>query len=796
MTGRNWLAGVSWLVPGLCLTQPALAATDAPPEIVVTAQKRSEPLQKAPITLEVLDARVLEQHNVHSFQDYAALLPSLTFDTSGPGQAQIYFRGLTNGNGLAAGSLPTVGLYLDEQPVTTIGQALDIHMYDIARIEALPGPQGTLYGASSEAGTLRVITNKPDPKRFAAGVDATIQSVTHGGSAPIFEGFVNVPLAPNVAVRLVGYYENDPGYIDNVASFSQVYQPSGVLRDNRAIARNSINSTQIAGGRGAIKADFGDWSILAGAMGQHLLTRGVPAYRVGLGDLQNTRFFAESYRDDWVQASLTVMGRVGPLEFTYAGAAIDRRTQYVSDYTDYSYYYDQYYTMASAATGSPNTGANFVDNAGNVISNAQLQVGHQHYRKWSNEVRLSLPKTNGFQFVAGAFVMRQSDDWIDLYEVKGLADSLSVTGYPGVNYANIQQRTDRDYAVFGQASYDITPRLTLTLGLRGYWYDNQLIGFFGYGANNAVGAVYGEANCDPTTIGHTPGGGQPCNNVDQRVTGSGVRHKVNLAWQIDPDRLLYATWSTGFRPGGVNRDPVAGVYRSEKLTNYEAGLKTRWFDRRLQINADVFYERVTDAQFGLASNEDGITVITNSGRAHSWGVEGDVAVTPLHGLSLTASAALVTARIDSNLCLYSDPTFLCTGPIAGYPSLTNSLSAPAGTRFPLNPAFKGSSTLRYEFATGSGTQHVQATVHAQSGFVSSIAPADNAVFGPSPGYATLDLAWGYATGAWSVELTGANLTDRRGDINRYTGCNSSTCTSVQVIPIQPRLISLRLGYRY
>lgn len=797
---RRGVAGLAagWLVPGVCLAQAAPVPGDAPAEIVVTAQKRAEPLQKAPIAVEVLGSATLEQHNVHSFQDYAALLPSLTYDTLGPGQSQIYFRGLTNGNGLAAGSLPTVGVYLDEQPVTTIGQALDIHMVDIARIEALPGPQGTLYGASSEAGTLRIITNKPDPARLSGEVAATIQSVAHGSSGPIFEGFINVPLTRNVAVRLVGYDEQDPGYIDNVATHAQVYEPSGVVRDNRAIAGQAINRSEVAGGRAMVKADFGDWSILAGAMGQHLKAHGVPAYRASLGDLQNTRFFAESYRDDWVQASLTVTGRVGPLDLTYAGAAIDRRTQYVSDYTDYSYYYDQYYTYYSAMTGTPNPAANYVDNAGHVIGNAQVQIGHQHYTKFSNEVRLSLPKTNGFQFVIGAFAMHQRDDWINLYEIAGLADALSVTGYPGVNYANIQQRTDRDYAVFGQASYDVTPRLALTLGLRGYWYDNRLIGFFGYGANNALGAAYGEANCDPATIGHTPGGGQPCNNVDARVTGSGIRHKVNLAWQIDPARLVYATWSTGYRPGGVNRDPIAGVYRAEKLTNYEAGVKTRWFGRRLQINADVFYERVTDAQFGLASDEDGIEVITNSGRAHSWGVEGDLTLNPARGLSLAASGALVTARIDSNLCLYADPTFRCDGPVGGDPTRLNTLSAPAGTRFPLNPRFKGSATLRYEFAAAPGEGHAQATVHTQSGFVSSIAPADNAVWGDSRAYASLDLNFGFSAGHWSADLTMANVFDSRGDINRYTPCNADTCGtgSVQVVPIQPRLVSLRLGYKF
>ncbi len=138
-------------------------------EVVVTAQKRTEDLQKVPISLQVLNSETLEQHQVSSFDDYAKLLPSVSFQSFGPGQSQLYFRGIASGeDGLHAGSLPATGVYLDEIPVTTIGNTLDVHVYDIARVEALAGPQGTLYGASSLSGTLRIITNKPDPTAFSA----------------------------------------------------------------------------------------------------------------------------------------------------------------------------------------------------------------------------------------------------------------------------------------------------------------------------------------------------------------------------------------------------------------------------------------------------------------------------------------------------------------------------------------------------------------------------------------------------------------------------------------------------
>src|ERR1700736_5842492 len=154
----------------------AYAATEADQgmleDVVVTAQKRSEDLQKVPISLQVLSGEMLEEHHVSNFDDFAKFLPSVSYQSTGPGQSQLYFRGIASGNdGLHAGSLPATGVYLDEIPVTTIGNTLDVHVYDIARVEALAGPQGTLYGASSLSGTLRIITNKPDPSGFSAAYD-------------------------------------------------------------------------------------------------------------------------------------------------------------------------------------------------------------------------------------------------------------------------------------------------------------------------------------------------------------------------------------------------------------------------------------------------------------------------------------------------------------------------------------------------------------------------------------------------------------------------------------------------
>src|SRR5271156_5956402 len=201
------------------------APTDTLEEVTVTAQKVTENLQNVPISIETLSNKKLEELNIVNIDDYVQYLPGVTTvkglgqGGNGIGTTHVYMRGIVSGqDGNHSASQPTVGTYIDEQPVTTIDGTVDIHVYDIARIEVLEGPQGTLYGASSEAGTIRIISNKPDPTKFEASYDVSGDQITNGGGAGWkAEGFVNIPLTPWAAVRIVGWDEHDPGYISNVA---------------------------------------------------------------------------------------------------------------------------------------------------------------------------------------------------------------------------------------------------------------------------------------------------------------------------------------------------------------------------------------------------------------------------------------------------------------------------------------------------------------------------------------------------------------------------------------------------
>ena len=218
----------------------ATGQADTDTDIVVTATRRAENLQDVPIAITALGTQTLDELQVDDFDDYARFVPSLSYRSLGPGSANVYFRGVASGeNANHSASLPSVGTYLDEQPITTTTGALDLHIYDIARVEALAGPQGTLYGASSQAGTVRIITNQPDTNSFYGALNAELNNVAHGDFGGTLEGFVNAPLSDSVALRVVAWYRHDAGYIDNIPG-SLTFPTSGITMNNDRSGRRKL----------------------------------------------------------------------------------------------------------------------------------------------------------------------------------------------------------------------------------------------------------------------------------------------------------------------------------------------------------------------------------------------------------------------------------------------------------------------------------------------------------------------------------------------------------------------------
>lgn len=815
------------------LAQDAAVDTGYDDEIIVTAQKREENLQNVPISIQALGTRKLDQLNVANFEDFSKLLPSVSFQSSQPGVTTVYMRGVASGgDGNHSGSLPSVGVYLDEQPVTTIGGTLDVHVYDIARIESLAGPQGTLYGASSQAGTIRIITNKPNTSGFEGRVDGELNTVKSGGMGGKIEGMINAPISEMAAIRVVGWYQRDAGYIDNVPGTRSflgapildgngdlVGNAPGITVNNAAFVEKNFNDAEVYGGRAALKVDLDDnWTVTPTILYQKQTSSGTFYQDPRVGDLQVQRFYPDERSDKFIQAALTIEGKLGNFDITYAGAYLDRKAYQINDYTDYAEAYDQLYanyTYEGDFVCSGLAGCFYLqDNGGNTIDSRQFIIGTDHFRKMSQELRVSSPQDERFRVVAGLFYQRQSNKIHQDYIVPGLADVLSVNGLPGTLWLTEQKRIDKDYAAFGEASFDITPTITLTGGGRYYKYDNSLIGFFGFGRNpngppfnGAASSRTGVAGCYTTTgaiLRDNPGGtllpaavdGSPCTNladfvngglVPKRTKDTGFTHRVNLTWKPSEDVMTYATWSRGFRPGGINRRATIVPYDADFLTNYELGIKTTLADGRVRLNAAIYQQEWKRFQFSFLG-ENSFTEIHNGPNARIRGIEADINVRPTDGLTFTAAASYTDAKTKNNLCDIDDPTYQCTDP-------GNSIAAEKGTRLPVTPKFNGNATVRYQFPVGPGEMHLQSLIAHRSSATPDIREATSDALGRIKGSTTVDFAAGFEWSSYSFELFMQNAFDERAQLARFSNCGQCDGRP-QVLVSQPRTIGARLGAKF
>jgi iron complex outermembrane receptor protein len=845
--------------------QRAQAAAGVPDqtEIIITATKREENLQNVPISVQAIGTRRLDQLNISNFEQYTKQLPSVSFQTAAPGYTTVYMRGVaTGGDGNHTGSLPSVGFYLDEQPVTTIGGTLDVHVYDIARIESLAGPQGTLYGASSEAGTIRIITNKPDLTATYGRMDAELNTVAHGGQGGKLEGMINVPIASHIAFRGSAFYQRDAGYIDNVhgeftfcgdpiqvPDTSPDAEPGDVVTvgcvrngfhiDNSAFIKKDFNTNTTYGGRAALKIDLDDnWTVTPTIMHQHSKTMGVWYENEDLGDLQTVRYRKEPGVDQWTQYALTVEGKVGDFDITYAGAYMDRPNHATADYTDYAEAYDVYYEPY----GGIRNYLYYFDDAGNPIVPLQYITGGYHFKKMSHELRVATPADKPFRVIAGAFYQHQANDILQEYHVDNLAADLSVNGRPGLIWLTKQKRIDRDYALFGEASFDITPQITLTGGGRYYKFDNTVFGFAGFGRNpafiqgqdndvppNAAGSSKtGVAQCfttsgdslrdsqlngtDTTLILEGVLPGTPCINVGRfengtlkpkQSKGNGWTYRFNGTWKPRTGLMFYGTWSKGFRPGGINRQPGLAPYNPDFLVNYELGWKTSLGP--LRWNGAIYHQLWQKFQFSFLG-ENSLTVVQNGRDARINGVETDINY--LHGgLSLTAAAAYTDAKTKGNICaVAADTTPNCDLILTADDPTTpedeterDVITAPNGTRLPVTPKFKITGTARYTWSMGPGKAHGQIGVVHQGSAPSALKTEDEAVTGKLPAYTLVDLFAGYDWSNYNFEAFVTNVFDKRNQLSRFTGCG--LCGAVgfnqtRIVPGTPRTIGIRLGAKF
>jgi outer membrane receptor protein involved in Fe transport len=754
-------------------------------EVVVSAQKRTENLQDVPLSVQALGTARIEELHLQNFADYASFLPTLSYQNGGqgggPGFQRAFMRGIASGAvPNHSGSAPSVGTYLDEQPVTTIAGALDIHLYDIARVEALAGPQGTLYGASSQSGTIRIITNKPDPSGFEARYDLEANSLAHGGQGYTGEGFVNIPLSDKAALRVVGWYEKDPGFIDNVAG-SRFYPSSGVTRTNTGLTEKNYNDGKTYGGRAALRFDINDnWTVTPSVIAQKSNSNGSYGYSTDT-PFKLQRFNPETIHDKWWQAAATIEGKIGNFDVTYAGGYVKRDDTVLSDYIDYSYYYDTAY--------SPPVGLYVSDDSGTLIDPTQHITGIDGYRMQSHELRVQTPVDLPVHAVVGLYYGRNQHNISQNYLIDGLATELEVTGKPDSWWLTQQVRVDIDKAVFGEVTYDINEKLSVMGGVRFFKAQENLDGFYGFGLLNPWGST-GEKNplcaANPEDF-H----GAPCKILDKTVKDSGNSPKLNVTYHITDDVMTYATYSKGFRPGGVNRVGILPPYKPDYLKNYEIGWKSTFGGRRFRFNGAIFQEDWNDFQFSFLG-PNSVTQIANAGKSRIRGIETDLTLAASENLTVSAGAAFLDSKLTQPYCGILDADEHDANPCPRTPL------APDNRSLPISPKFKGNLIARYTFNMAGWETHLQGAVAYVGSRWPELRTTQRDILGKIPSYTLTNFSFGGEKGPYSLELFINNAFDEKGQADRWAQCDATVCgvNGTYISPIQPRNIGIKFGQKF
>jgi iron complex outermembrane receptor protein len=516
---------LSTAVIAACYSIGTTTAHAAVEEVVVTATKRAASTQDIAVAVQALGEQSLNDLGITNFEDYLIQLPGVTAGGSGPGQNSIYIRGLASTTpnlttAGVAGLAPNVAFYLDEQPLAQPGRNLDVYAADIGRIEVLSGPQGTLFGASSQAGTVRLITNKPDPTDTYG--DAKLGTAFTQGGEPStnVEAMLNIPINDKLTLRGVLFVDNQGGYIDNVPGTRSVaesarFRPAGTVRangvpvseqragfqagadlsdvtfieaDNSARVEKNINETTYAGGRLSALIDINeDWSVLLSHHQQQLDSEGVFFADPTLDDYQIQRFENDSLEDSFGNTSWTVEGRIGALEVMYTGAYTDRQTDQTIDYTDYLFVgqYLPYYICDGSVSYPGDANPSGTCQAPNMFVSSRTDTN-----VLTNEFRINTPVEKPVRATIGAFFsdleLKERNDFTYPGSVQAapfgpFAPNFPFqTGFrsdpgpfpPGVIFRNDVQRTDQQQGLFGELTWDINEMFALTVGAR--WYDIEV----------------------------------------------------------------------------------------------------------------------------------------------------------------------------------------------------------------------------------------------------------------------------------------------------------------------------------
>ncbi len=660
--------------------------------------------------------------------------------------------------------------------------------------------------------------------------------ILHHSAGYELEGYVNIPLSPDVAVRLVGWSEYDGGYISNVAGSNanaciangiRTFQtwngtpgfacpPAGTVGagaiTNAPWARPDYNPVATRGGRGALRWNIGDnWSVTPTVMAQTSTSEGFFAYDPGVGDLALVHFSPENSSDSWQQSALTIEGKISNFDLLYSGGFFKRVAHSLADYSDYSSFYDRVYGSGIYWTGNPGT-------TGSPIMPQELVNSRHDFQKWSHELRVTTPAELRVKGTLGLFIQRQLHNIFEQYTMpgygfvnpygsplnpNGLTDSFSIPTLFQTIWLTDETRVDRDQAAFAQVTWDVTSKLSLTGGIRFYKFDNTLDGFFGYSDNYS--SHTGIVNCFRDASGNylpTPVKFAPCTDLAKRIADRGNVPLGNLTYKFTPDAMVYATYSKGFRPGGVNRTAAAGIppYAADFLKNYEIGWKTQLFDRHLRWNGAIFREDWDNFQYSFLGINS-VTIIENAASARITGLESNIDWAPTPTFFTSLNFQWINPHVTETVCSHGSP---CPGinPIDNLPSY---VWAPKGTKLPITPNFKGSLVARYNLPQAAGWEpFVQGDFTYQASSSVQLRVDQAAVVGQIPAYGLTDFRFGAVHNKFTAELYLSNAFDRLAQLSRFTqtaptvgsGAPQPVDTQAYIIPAQPRTIGIRISQRF
>jgi outer membrane receptor protein involved in Fe transport len=569
-------------------------------EVIVTATKRKSTLQSLPQAITAFTTEDIKRQGFAVLDDYANSIPSLAFARREPAGTSVVFRGVA-ASGIQYGTNPSASVYLDESPITQAGLNPDPRLIDIERIEALSGPQGTLFGDASQSGTLRIITNKADPTQMSGWVEGNVAYVEDSDDLDNdISGMVNIPLIEDkLAVRLVGFRSDEAGYVDNVLGESQADQwvesriasglPVRERFDNANRVDDDVNSAETVGGRAALRWFINDdWTVDIAGIIQNLDVDGYGDVNLGLDDREQVRFENEELSDDWYQVSVSLEGNLGFADMVLTGSYFNRELTYDADATDYLHDFDQKYNPSYYAiydfTGAPR---------GFVIQD-------QDDDRWTVEGRLTTPLDSDSRWngLVGFFYGKLDREQLNISDVRGFSNTeyyanlgyyylnyLANSPYYNPNYATFHNTGSDNWffgaydldleqvAIFGEVTWDATEKLSFTAGAR--WFDHEQEFKLQQGDLLEDRSVNVERNYFYT-------------NETKNFSEDDWVPRLNATYQINDDVLTYVTYSEGFRSGGANplrnTSVLPDEYDSDTLKNYEIGLKSEWFDNTLRFN--------------------------------------------------------------------------------------------------------------------------------------------------------------------------------------------------------------------